>query len=1354
MAQQLSADRLQSQVQQLLTGLAEPRSGPDASVQQPAGDQDAMASPSWHHASSSAGQAGSEGCCVEQSATRLPRPLGEAEEVQGGPNSSAHGAAPSQQLVAAAGPAAAEVMRAEGVAQLPFPMAAALPPGWTVIHSQVKPSRHAAAIPFQLPPPRLPAHAQLPPAGQPGPGNLPCNVTDLPAQQDACQDIPSDRPHQDGRRRSATADLACREGLSLSEDTHSVDVGGPSYLQPLQQAAEPSAARTSHAAETASIDIVGSRALASAAAPAAECIQGSVSHADTASIDIIGPGTLMAAPQAADELDAAQAGQIQSGSDSAAGQGIAPASIPPDACGKHGADDVQQAKQAANQGAGRQPAAACAGKRPRGAQQDASSKQLKLQRTLRELDVDPSSSLTLSASEWLPALPAKTRQQALASQQLRQLRGRQIVTPAAASAAVCRTGQACSELSDAPSSPPGIAPAAHEQHLQACNASAGAPETAEAAPEHASKDREGVQQQAVAEHQASKVVNLQSDARPAQPAKQPAPPHKEPTKGSRELNSLLTSALATPEHQASSISLCRQSTGTTRAHSALLLGTSGAPVNKRKKASTGELARLLEAAAKVSPREACSAPLHLQAHGRTRSQSTPKHSTSDKPLSLSKDRKPNRELARLLHAAAEVPPRDASSAPLYLGATRAAKAQSRQTASLEVNAPAPVQAQAEAPPQPKAKPKPVRGLRELAALCNGLSVQAPIQPRRRHAVKLQQAETACQNPVLTPSMPAVARQADMRERSPAGSRERQWAASGQPIGQLGSRALHRQTRRAGQLAAVQGRGITKRTKQWDLSHVGHAPVASSGRQSSSKPHVKQTARKQTALHARRAFHDWRVAQGNKQPGRAVPPRKAGRAPAKGARVPAAAPGEAGQPAGALPPGHAVLKRRAFAVRSTAKEAHKGIARALAKGSHKHFGAAEGLSSVGSQGSGGPQAPGDHAARRSKRAAAGARLHQVLKQVKNPIQAARAELMQSRAAQRALLQRKLSGRAALAEQPLRPMPTEEAPTPSDGTACNWGASQRRSCEAFRGVQRLADAYKAPWNASRPSAGGKRPMHSVDSARPNKRPRSDQQPNHSEAQHRSAAAGPMPGLATDTAAELPAGSMPSMEQGGGIPPVHASGVPAVQSMQHGWSHPAPQADAHRLLRPQQEFTVIRPGNPEPLPRSPGAAAFRHAAYAASKGGAAAPRIAAAEAATSLLRERSRVVKRSKTQQAAPISVPGRPGQKAPAPGRPPLPKQMRQPAGPAPGMHVPAHVRSQPAGDRPHSKRTQAGQPSALPQAGAPRGATCKAAEPQTDAISPQGKASPAYICNSKQTNVHQLKMCCGSHRQYIKTAHDR
>ena len=170
MAQQLSADRLQSQVQQLLTGLAEPRSGPDASVQQPAGDQDAMASPSWHHASSSAGQAGSEGCCVEQSATRLPRPLGEAEEVQGGPNSSAHGAAPSQQLVAAAGPAAAEVMRAEGVAQLPFPMAAALPPGWTVIHSQVKPSRHAAAIPFQLPPPRLPAHAQLPPAGQPGPG--------------------------------------------------------------------------------------------------------------------------------------------------------------------------------------------------------------------------------------------------------------------------------------------------------------------------------------------------------------------------------------------------------------------------------------------------------------------------------------------------------------------------------------------------------------------------------------------------------------------------------------------------------------------------------------------------------------------------------------------------------------------------------------------------------------------------------------------------------------------------------------------------------------------------------------------------------------------------------------------------------------------------------------------------------------------------------------------------------------------------------------------------------------------------------------------------------------------------------
>ena len=958
---------------------------------------------------------------------------------------------------------------------------------------------------------------------------------------------------------------------------------------------------------------------------------------------------------------------MSTGRGSANDQSAAPACAPSHALGERldGAE-AQQDKQAAKREAGQQSAAACTGKRPRGAQQGASSKQLKLQRTLRELDVDPSSSsLTLSASEWLSAQPVKTRQQALAGQQLRKLRGRQIPVPGRASSAAGSKGRAGSGVLAASSPPPSIALAERGQHTQAKDATAGAQEIAEAAAEHASGDEEAVQQQSVSEYQARKTVNFQE---PAQPAEQAAPPHMEPQKGSRELNSLLSSALAMPGHQASSLPLRRQSAGKTRADSAPQPGTSEAPVSKRKKASTGELAKLLEAAAKVAPKDASSAPLHLQAQGRTRAQSTPKHSASEKPLSPRQDRKPNRELARLLHAAAEVAPKDASSAPLCLGATRTAKIRSQQQASMEVIVPAPVQAQAEASPWPK--PKSMRGLRELAALHNGLFRQAPSQPRRRHAVKLQQAETAGQGPVLTNLVPAAAEKADEAKTKPPSSRERQWAASGQPTGQPGSRAAHRQTRRAGQLAAVQGGGIAKRTRQRDRSLGGHALMASSGRQTSSKPHVKQTARKQTG-------------------------------------------------------GKPVLI------------AHKAVARKLATGPLKHCGTAEGQGSVASQGAGDPQLPNEAAARRSKRAAAGGRLRQVLKRVKNPIQAARAELMQSRAAQVNLLRQRTPGRAAL-----RPMPIEKTLSPSSGTASIWGASQRRSREASRGVQRLVDAYKLPWNALRSSAGGKRPQQSVDSARPSKRLRSDQQPDRAEMQHRSAAAAPMPGRVFE---------MPSMEQGSGVPVVHAPGLPAMPSMQHSWSLPAPQVDTDRFLRPQQAFTVIGLSVPEPLPRSPGPAAVRHAAYAARGGGTAAPCIAAADAARSLLRERSGVLQRSKTQRAAGASMPDNSGQDAPAPGRPGAPKQMRQTTGPGRGMHVPAHVHSQPAGDRPHSKRAQAGQPSTLPQAGAPNSA-CKAAETHTDATSPQGKASQNYLQFEAEMMLISLRRVIEHMNHARKSAH--
>ena len=1263
-AQQLSADRLQSQVQQLLTGLAEAKSGSDASIQQPAGI----------HATSqqaSASQAGKEGNSVEQNATRLPQPLQEAEMVEGGHNSSAQVAATSQHLAAAAVSEAAEAMSAKGVAQLPVPVAAALPPGWTVIHSQVNPGRRAAAMPFQLPPPQLPAHAQVPPAGQPGPCESPCNVSDLLVQQVARQDIPADPPqqtrNQDGRHRTATADLACREGLRPSMNTQSVDVGGPSCIQPLQQAAEASAAGTYQTAETASIDIVGSCALV---APAAERIQGGASRADTASIDIIEPDTVTALPRATDDGDAVQPGQLQvgsSGQDSAAGQDTAPTSMPSDACARHGGDGVQQSSQAASQ-----EAAAGAGKRSPGEQWGAASKQLKLRRTLRELDVEPSSALTLSTSEWLPAQPAKTRQQALAGQQLRKLRGRQIPVPGAAPAAAGSKGYAGSGLLAAASPPPGIASAAHEQHVQAGAASAGAQEAAEAAAEHASRDGEAVQHPPVSERHASEAGNPPGNAQLAQPAEQAAPSHVEPHKGSRELNSLLTSTLAMPGHPASGVPLCRQSIGRTRAHSAVQPGTSEAPVSKRKKASTGELAKLLEAAAAVSPKQARSAPLHLQAHGRTRAQSTPKHSASDQLLSLRKDKKPNRELARLLHAAAEVAPKDASSAPLCLGPTRGANAQSQPKPSVEDTAPAPVQTQAEEPLQ--SKPKPMRGFRELAALHDGLLAQVLSQPGRRH-----------------------------------------------PVGQLGSWAA--QTRWAGQLAAGQGGGIAKRTRQQDLSPGGHAAMASSGRQISSAPHVKQTARKQVgsnpALIARAS------------PVR-LTARKANRAPAMAARASAAAPSKARLSAGGSAPTHTVLKRRGLALKSAAIQARKGIARTLAKGPHKHCGTAEGQGSVASQAVCDPQQPDEAAARRSQRAAAGGRLRQVLRQVKNPIQAAKAELMQSRAARGNLLRQKIPGRAAQTQQPLRPMPIEEAPSPSTATACNWGGSQRRSREALRGVQRLVDACKLPRSALKPSAGGKRLHHSADSTRPSKRLCPDQQPDHAEAQHRSAAAGPMP----DWETELPGGSMPSVEQGSGVPVVCAPGLPTMPSMQHSWSLPAPQADAHRLLRPHQEFTVIGTSKLEPLQRSPGEAAVRHAAYVASRGGAAAPRIAAAEAARPVLQERSKLAKRYKSQQAAHMGMPGRPGQKAPAPGQPRAPKQMRQAAGLGQGMHVPAPARSQPAGDRPHSKTARA-----MPQAGAPNGA-CKAAETQADAISPQGEVSQHATCNltAERTSIS----CSGMH----------
>lgn len=1419
--QQLSANRMQAQLQQLLTGLTETRSALGVSPQQPVWDQATVAIPSQHDASSqqaSAAQASVGGAGAEHIARRLPQLPQGPEVAQDGSNSSAADAPPSQHPAAATS-SGDTASRME--AQLPDPPAAGPPPESSAVHSRGNSGPETAAPMFQLPPPRLLASAvvqedprvgaaaEVPPhspqrgietcpaergdaarlgaapawetapdlhaAGgaprtahaakpegqvsvrvlsprQPDSSERTDSVRDVAVQQDACQNIKAHptqaEADQDDSRGSVPTHLTAGEDLDPSKDTHSVDVGGPSCLQLLQLAGEPTVARTP-SNDTATIDIVGSATLGSAQEGAANCTLCIAFHADTASIDIIGSGVSRTLRQGASGCDAAQAGKTQvagtcSNSEAAAVLAISIAPSQDSGKRKIGDDLQREHPAAATSEAGRQVKAASARKRPCGTQQGASSKQPKLQRTLKELDVDPSSSLALSGSEWLPAQPAKTRQQVRASQPIRNLRGRQILIPGISCAAADCKARAISGLPYALIPPPGIAPAAHKQHAQARKASACAQRAAEAMPDHGLDDGEAMQQQPVCEHQANEAAQLQSNALPAVQAERPSPPQTEPQKGSRELHSLLTTALASPGHQAGSASLHRQLASRTRAQSAPQPRTSRVPINEIQRASANELAKSLEAAAAVSQRDACSAPLRLQAPGTARPQAMSRHSTSPKPLSLRKDRKPNRELAGLLHAAAEVPPKDISSAPLYRGATRRAMAQSKFKPGLKGSAPSRMQARPEAPQKPK--PKPMRGFRELAALHDGLVAQAAKHPRRRASVTPQQAETACPRPVPTNQAPAVAGQDSTPDRGPSGSRERQWAASGQPMGQLDRRATHRQTRRAGQLAAVQGRSNAQCTRGQDFSLGMHAPTGSSGRQilSSSKPRVHQTGKKESVGKAALAGQTKRhrpghVMRGREQPARRLGhpvqasrvkgiPQEAGTAPARiargtaahAARASAASHTKAADSARGSAPRHAVPKRSGLAVKRTARQAPRATARTLAGLPHGQFKAAENLSSVADQGSGVPQRLDEAALRRSQRAAAGLRFRQTIKRAKDPLRAARAEAQQSKAAQGALLKQKAQGRSGQAEQPLGAAPTQEAAPLESGAGSCRGASGRPMRRASLGVQRLLDAYRLPWNALKPTT-EKQPPQSVAGTLPSKRARLDQLPEDIEPHHKDAAVGSTPGRESEKAAELQAASTPSLVQGAGFPSTNAPRSPARSSMQHGWNLPAPEWHVIAPVRPQQVFSA--PGLMQPLQIHSGAAASRHAAYVASRGNKAAPGIA--NPARTVLQEYSGIVKRARNQRT------GTPGQKTSAQGRAKLPKQMRQATwAAAQGQHVIAPERSQPAGKRPRSNL--AGRPSLPSQAEAYSGRE-NVAKAHTNATTPQSKASQNHTCRSCSPN---------------------
>ena len=805
-------------------------------------------------------------------------------------------------------------------------------------------------------------------------------ASDVPTQRDKHQNDQANPAHvgtnQDGTHMLA-ARLAVREAPGPDADTISIDAGGPSRCVPPHQIAEGLPVRLSYM-DTESIDITGS----SIPAPLAQAAEGPAGLRplnDTLPDDVMGTSTPMPSPSSAacatavNVNRAAQAEHAQQGpvtahiessrTDSVPGCVAAPGIkiTPEHRKGNYlGCASKQQEQQEDGLEAGQLSGTARACKRPRGTRQGAIEKGAKLRKTLRELDAEPSSSVMLSGSLWLPPNAAKTRQQARASQPVRKLRGRLIPMPSS----ILAKQHAGPKLQEVLTSLPEIEAQAqkrsaqeHKGNASVRAAAADVRETAGGMSEHgqngssegghqALTHKEGVQQPDVSARSAEQSASLDT----AQPSERPkqqtsGPPQRQ--KGNRELHRLLTAATAVPQKHMDSAPLLIEPAGRTRGvcrgreraasevralvrgaantqpvqvrsapvhqEAAGRVSTPNRPLSLGKEKPNRELARLLHAATEVQPKDVSSAPLHLQATGRTRAESHLKLSVSKMPLSLRKDRR-GRALANLIETAAQVPPEQASDAAVHLQATHRTRAQS----TFQPSAVKAVPSMAQATQKITLMPKPMGGFRELLALNDTAGSSAPAADRLRswHATKPQPVGTACQSKMYTSSV-AAAVQDKAEDRKLLGRREHRWAASGQVTGQVGSPNAPMLTRRADQLTTAKGERIAQRTRG-NKQRLGlRSSNAGLGRKPSkgSKLHKKQVAQKQTI---RLPIPDVQLAHGikgritrSKQPdlgsrkpmrGSPVKPtvQNASRAPSRIASADAARPGTAARSSGPAP----------------------------------------------------------------------------------------------------------------------------------------------------------------------------------------------------------------------------------------------------------------------------------------------------------------------------------------------------------------------------------------------------------------------------------------------------------------------
>jgi len=1017
-------------------------------------------------------------------------------------------------------------------------------------------------------------------------------------RQPGAQD--SDLLAQQDERQSDQANLACvgtdQNGTHMpaarlavidapGHDTISGDACRPSRYIPPHQVAEGLPVRLT-SMDTESIDITGS-SIPAPSAQAAGGLAGLQPFNDTLPDDIRGTSTPTPSPSSATYATAvnvniaasaehAQQGPVtahieSSRTDSAPGCVAGPGVkiTPEHRKGTYfGCASKQQVQQEDGLEAGQLSGTKRACKRPRGTQQAATEKGAKLRKIFRELDAEPSSSVMLSGSLWLPPNAATTRQQARASQPVRKLRGRLILIPSRISA----KQHAGPELQEALTSPPEVEASAqkrsaqeHKGNASVRAAAADARETAGDMAEHgqngslegghqALPHTEGVQQPNVSAPGAEQPASLDT-SQPAKHPKQQASwsPHRQ--KGNRELHRLLTAATAVPQKHMDSAPLLIEQTGRTRG------------LCRGQEKPAGEVPALVRGAANTQPAQVRSAPV-LQAAGRV---STPKS-----PLSLAEE-KPSRELARLLHAATEVQPKDVSSAPLHLQATGRTRAESH--------------------------------------------------------LKL-------------------------------------WAD---------------------QLTTAKGERIAQRTRGQELRLGLRSSQTGIGRQPSkgSKLHKKQVAQKQTI---RLPIPDVQMAHsikgritrskqpelGSRKPMFGSPVKLtvqyASRAPSRIASAAAARPGNAARSSGPASskartygiganPRHTVPYRRGLVPKIAAKPAQRRIVRAI-----RRWASPQEAEIAPKQGTAEPQQPDESSLRRSKRAGASEHFHEVLKQVRNPMRAARAAIQkESRAMRQNLPDQKALSSPQQAGHPVSIVPQDEINLAIRGVQSSRGTSKRPQREASVGFQQVMQSYK---NSLKSSA-AKRAHQSPGSIVPCKRARSERRRRGAKVQCSSAAAANVPPMEADEAAEPSGGVAMSMQQGWGMlsaqipramplrsqqeftviqPQLRVPTMSPMPSMPQGWSLPAPQNAVDLPMRSRQASPSMLPEfrPPEPVPKSPGVTPFGHAA---NIGGGRYH----ANAESAMQHDQLGYFQRVSSKQAARLTTPGRAMQKAPR--TPKAPRQSR-------------------------------------------------------------------------------------------------